>query len=84
MFFERLDDLFSERKSEGKAGVDTPISLGQHRAMLGESENQFSLTRAALSTRGTQKQIPISIASPGVDQYRLAVTLVHDDKNEMG
>ncbi len=31
--------------------------------MLGESENQFSLTRAALSTRGAQKQIPISSRS---------------------
>jgi hypothetical protein len=28
--------------------------------MLGEHRNQFSLTRAALSTRGAQKQIPIS------------------------
>jgi len=28
--------------------------------MLGEPENQFSFTRAALSTRGAQKQIPIS------------------------
>ena len=28
--------------------------------MLGERENQLFLTRAALSTRGTQKQIPIS------------------------
>jgi hypothetical protein len=31
--------------------------------MLGEPGNQFSLTRAALSTRGAQKQIPISIGS---------------------
>ena len=31
--------------------------------MLGESENQFSLTRAALSTRGAKKQIPISSSS---------------------
>jgi hypothetical protein len=28
--------------------------------MLGEPENQFSLTRAALSTLGAQKQVPIS------------------------
>ncbi len=28
--------------------------------MLGEPKNQFSLTRAALSTRGAQKQILIS------------------------
>jgi hypothetical protein len=28
--------------------------------MLGETKNQFPLTRAALSTRGAQKQIPIS------------------------
>jgi len=29
--------------------------------MFGEPENQFHLTRAALSTRGAQKQIPIII-----------------------
>ena len=29
--------------------------LWQYQAMLGEPENQFSLTRAALSTWGTQK-----------------------------
>src|SRR5262245_563331 len=39
--------------------------------MLGGPENQFSVTRAALSTRGAQQQIPISIASPCFDQYRL-------------
>jgi hypothetical protein len=31
--------------------------------VLGEPENQFSLTRAALRTRGAQKQIPISFRS---------------------
>jgi len=29
--------------------------------MLGESENQFHLTRAALGTRRALKQIPITI-----------------------
>jgi hypothetical protein len=38
---------FSERKNDEKAGVDIPASLAQRRAMLGEPENQFSLTRAA-------------------------------------
>ena len=28
--------------------------------MVGETQNQFSLTRAALRTRGVQMQIPIS------------------------
>ena len=28
--------------------------------MLGETQNQFSLPRAALSTRGAQKQFPIT------------------------
>jgi len=35
------------------------------------SQSQFSLTRATLSTRGAQKQIPIGIASLRVDHYRL-------------
>jgi len=35
-------------------------AFGQYRCMLGESENQFPLTRAALGTRGAQKQISIS------------------------
>jgi len=39
--------------------------------MLGEPENQFSLTRAALSTRGAQKQIPIS------NSFQLSVHLAH-------
>jgi|GEM_PF-3377616 hypothetical protein len=30
--------------------------------MLGEPKNQFSLPRAALSTRGAQKQIPVSVS----------------------
>lgn len=51
--------------------MTSPAPLGQHRDMFGEPENQFSLTRAALSTRGAQKQIPISIASLRVDHYRL-------------
>ena len=73
MFFERLE----------KAGVDIPASLDQHRIMLGEPENQFSLTRAALSTRSAQKQIPISIASLRVGQCRLGDPLFHNDKNGM-
>jgi hypothetical protein len=35
-------------------------TLGQYRALLGEPETQFSLTRAALSTHGAQKQILIN------------------------
>jgi len=35
-------------------------ALWYHRAILGEPQNPFSLTRAASSTRGAQKQIPIS------------------------
>jgi replicative DNA helicase len=34
--------------------------------MLGESENQFSLTRAALNTRGAQKQIQLAQLSQGL------------------
>jgi hypothetical protein len=59
--FEHLDDLSSERKNEDKARVDIPASLSQHRAMLGEPENQVFLTHAAMNTRGAQKQIPINI-----------------------
>jgi len=33
--------------------------------MLGETQNQFSLTRTAPSTRRAQKQIPISFTLPG-------------------
>jgi hypothetical protein len=36
------------------------LILYYHRAMLGEQENRFSLTRAALRTRGAQKEIPAS------------------------
>src|SRR5208282_1189861 len=44
-----------------KLPVDIPAPHCQYRAMLGEPKNQFSLTRAALSTCGrAKKQIPIS------------------------
>lgn len=56
--------------NEKNAGVDIPISLGQHRIMLGEPKTD-SLTRAALVTRGAQKQIFLIIASLRVDKYRL-------------
>ncbi len=67
-------------ENEKEAGVDTPVSLSQHRAMLGEPENKFSLTRATLNARGAQKQMPISIASLRADQHRLA-DLLHNEKN---
>jgi prepilin-type processing-associated H-X9-DG protein len=35
--------------------------------MLGESKNQFSLTRPALSTFGVQKQLPININKNGAN-----------------
>ena len=41
---------------------DTRTALRHDHAMLGEPENQFSLTRAALSTRGAQKRILINQA----------------------
>ena len=45
--------------------------------MLGEPENQFSLTRAALSTGGRKKQIPNSLRAfePGWDWWCVAVGL---------
>ena len=40
-----------------KNRILTPwTAFWQHRAVIGESENQFSLTRAALSSRGAQYQ----------------------------
>jgi hypothetical protein len=50
-----------ERARHGqKSPVDTRAGSGQCRAMLGETQNQFSLTRATLSTCGrAQKQIPM-------------------------
>jgi hypothetical protein len=52
--------------------------------MLGEPEKQFSVTRETLSTRGAQKQIPISIASLPVARHLLADPLLHNDKKGMG
>jgi|GEM_PF-3088045 len=42
--------------------------------MLGEPKNQFSLTRAALSTRGAQKQILISRLPNNLESMSLAVS----------
>jgi hypothetical protein len=39
--------------------------------MLGETKNQFSLTRVALSTRGrTKNQMPISVLLTMVIKYK--------------
>ena len=54
-----------------RGGRNRPLTrrsaLWQYRAMLGEPENQFSLTRAALGTCARQKAISYQY------QYRLSV-----------
>jgi predicted Zn-dependent peptidase len=42
-------------RRQAKLPVEAPPSLWQCRATLGEPKNQFSLTRAALSTGGRAK-----------------------------
>jgi hypothetical protein len=50
--------------------------LWWYRAMLGEPQSQFSLTGAALSTFGAQKQLPISFqAMVPVEQSHRAMAL---------
>lgn len=52
--------------------------------MIGEPENPFFLTRAALIIRGAQWQISISITNLRVRFFRLAYSLLHSEKNIMG
>ena len=47
---------------------DTPAWICEGRAMLGETKNQFSLTRAALSTGGRAKSDFLSV-SPRTTKY---------------
>src|SRR6185369_11544190 len=44
--------------------VDATTRICQRRSMLGETENQFSLTRAALSTGGRAKSKFLSVDEP--------------------
>jgi hypothetical protein len=50
--------------------LDGMIPARHNRGMLGGTESQFSLTRAALGTRGAQKQIP-SVLQHHEDSYNL-------------
>jgi hypothetical protein len=63
-----------ERARQGqKSPVDTSAGSEQYRDMLGETQNQFSLTRPALSTCGHAKnQIPISYQS--IEDHCLGTT----------
>jgi len=46
-------------RKAGKHPIDPKLRLLYPSTMLGESEGQFFLTRATLSTCGAQRQIPI-------------------------
>ncbi len=48
----------------------------ENQAMLGEPESQFSLTRAALSTHGTQKQVPVSFLINITNAFGTVTSLV--------